>query len=59
VKFTSKGNTAIGIPDDATIDEGYAAWHSDGTEIMNSGRVPKTGNFWMGDGKRPDDRLTG
>jgi hypothetical protein len=48
VKFTSKGNTGIGIPDDATIDEGYATWHSDGTEIMNSGRVPKTGNFCMG-----------
>ena len=48
VKFTSRGNTAIGIPDDTTIDEGYATWHSDGTEIMNSGRVPKTGNFCMG-----------
>jgi hypothetical protein len=48
VKFTSKGNTALGIPDGAPIDEGYATWHSDGTEIMNSGRVPKTGSFCMG-----------
>jgi hypothetical protein len=48
VKFTSKGNTAIGIPDGAPIDEGYATWHSDGTEIMNSGRAPITGNFCMG-----------
>jgi len=48
VKFTSKGNTGIGIPDGAPLDEGYATWHSDGTEIMNSGRAPKTGNFCMG-----------
>jgi hypothetical protein len=48
VKFVSKGNTAIGIPDGAPIDEGYATWHSDGTEIMNSGRAPITGNFCMG-----------
>jgi hypothetical protein len=48
VKFTSKGNTGIGIPDGAPIDDGYATWHSDGTEIMNSGRVPKTGSFCMG-----------
>jgi hypothetical protein len=48
VRFTSKGNTGIGIPDGAPLDDGYATWHSDGTEIMNSGRVPKTGNFCMG-----------
>jgi hypothetical protein len=48
VKFVSKGNTGMGIPDGATIDEGYATWHSDGTEIMNSGRAPITGSFCMG-----------
>ncbi len=48
VKFVSKGNTGIGIPDGAPLDDGYATWHSDGTEIMNSGRVPKTGSFCMG-----------
>ena len=48
VKFVSKGNTGIGIPDGAPIDEGYATWHSDGTEIMNSGRPPITGSFCMG-----------
>jgi hypothetical protein len=48
VKFTSKGNTGIGIPDGAPLDEGYATWHSDRTEIMNSGRAPKTGSFCMG-----------
>jgi len=48
VKFVSKGNTGIGIPDGVPLDDGYATWHSDGTEIMNSGRVPKTGSFCMG-----------
>ena len=46
VKFVSKGNT--GIPDGTMIDEGYATWHSDGTEIMNSGRPPITSSFCMG-----------
>src|SRR5437868_14202120 len=32
-----------------TIDFGYAQWHSDGTEIMNSGgRAPSTENFCLG-----------
>jgi hypothetical protein len=52
IKFVSKGNTGIGIPDGAPLDDGYATWHSDGTEIMNSGRVPKTGSFCMGVWKR-------
>ena len=31
------------------IDFGYAEWHSDGTEIMNSGgRAPATENFCLG-----------
>jgi len=31
------------------FDDSYAAWHSDGTEIMNSGvHSPATGNFCMG-----------
>ena len=33
----------------AQFDWGYQAWHSDGTEIMNSGiHAPATGNFCMG-----------
>jgi hypothetical protein len=48
IKFVSKGNTGIGIPDGAPIDDGYATWHSDGTEIMNSGRPPITSSFCMG-----------
>jgi hypothetical protein len=47
-KFVSQGNTGIGIPDGAPLDQGYATWHRDGTEIMNSGRAPKTGSFCMG-----------
>jgi hypothetical protein len=32
-----------------TIDFGYVQWHSDGTELMNSGgRAPATENFCMG-----------
>jgi hypothetical protein len=45
-KFVSKDTQ--GIPDGRVIDEGYATWHSDGTEIMNSGRPPITGSFCMG-----------
>jgi hypothetical protein len=31
------------------VDWGYAQWHSDGTEIMNSGgRAPATQNFCLG-----------
>lgn len=47
VRFMSVGNT--GIPDGTVIDFGYAQWHSDGTEIMNSGgRAPATQNFCLG-----------
>ena len=45
-RFVSKGST--GIPDGAEIDAGYVTWHADGTELMNSGRAPKTGSFCMG-----------
>jgi hypothetical protein len=47
VKFVSQGSQ--GIPDGAEVDAGYAQWHSDGTEIMNSGgRAPDTGAFCLG-----------
>jgi hypothetical protein len=46
--FSSVGNSGAGIPDGAPLDMGYAQWHSDGTEIMNSGRDPATGNFCLG-----------
>jgi hypothetical protein len=52
VKFVSDGiSTGIpgGIPKGAEVDAGYSQWHSDGTEIMNSGgRAPNTGDYCLG-----------
>jgi hypothetical protein len=52
VKFVSDGiTTGIpgGIPKGTEVDAGYSQWHSDGTEIMNSGgRAPNTGDFCLG-----------
>jgi hypothetical protein len=37
------------VLDDGTVfDHGFAQWHSDGTEIMNSSRPPATGNVCLG-----------
>jgi hypothetical protein len=48
--FASDGNNVAPffIPDGAPLDVGYAQWHSDGTEIMNSSRDPATSNFCLG-----------
>lgn len=43
------------LPDGTVFDDGYATWHSDGTELMNSGRPPMTGSFCMGAWKQNDD----
>ena len=51
IQFLSSGNTTHNppIPDGAPLDFGYVQWHSDGTELMNSGgRAPATENFCMG-----------
>ncbi len=50
VTFTSDGNNVAPffIPDGAPLDDGYAQWHSDGTEIMNSSRDPATSSFCLG-----------
>lgn len=51
VQFISKGNTSHNpyIPDGALLDFGYTQWHSDGTEILNSGgHSPASGNFCLG-----------
>jgi hypothetical protein len=51
IQFLSLGNTTHNpsIPDGAQIDFGYTQWHSDGTELMNSGgHTPVTGNWCMG-----------
>ena len=48
--FISIGNenTPAAIPDGAVLDQGFAQWHSDGTEIMNSSRDPVTSSFCLG-----------
>lgn len=48
VTFTGQGNGSSGPPDGTVIDSAIVVWHSDGTEIMNSGRPPQDGNFCMG-----------
>ena len=45
-KFVSEGSS--GIPDGTVIDSPNVQWHGDGTEIMNSTRVPATGDICMG-----------
>jgi len=46
-KSTSKNNNPM--PDGTLIDFGTAAWHSDGTELINSGiRNPADGDFCQG-----------
>ena len=47
VVFTTTSND-VGIPPGTVVDHGYATWHSDGTELMNSARPPMTGSFCMG-----------
>ncbi len=47
VTFTAEGNKE-GPPDGTPIDNALVTWHSDKTEIMNSGRPPQDGNFCMG-----------
>ncbi len=47
--FTAEGNTGPGAPPDgAPIDSALVQWHSDGTEVMNSGRPPQDGNVCFG-----------
>jgi len=51
VQFISQGNGSHNppIPDGVLDDFGYTQWHSDGTEIMNSGgHAANTGNFCLG-----------
>jgi len=50
-QFIAKGNTNHNpaLPDGAIVDFGYTQWHSDGTEITNSGgRSPAVENFCLG-----------
>ena len=50
VILTAKGNA--GIPDGTVLDQAFAQWHADGTEIMNSARPPVTSNFCLGTWKK-------
>jgi hypothetical protein len=46
---TAQGNTGPGAPPDGVpLDIGFTQWHSDGTEIINSGRPPQDGNICLG-----------
>lgn len=47
VQLTTTSND-VGIPPGVVIDDAYATWHNDGTELMNSSRPPMTGSFCMG-----------
>jgi hypothetical protein len=47
VTFTAKGNGSA-LPDGTPIDNAIAVWHSDRTEIMNSGRPAQDGDFCLG-----------
>ena len=46
IQFILPGAGPMG--EDLVVDDGYATWHSDGTELMNSSRAPMTGSFCMG-----------
>jgi hypothetical protein len=56
-KYLSKGNTALGIPDGATLDEGNTIWFADGNEMTSSAmRAPDTGSICLGTWKTTGDR---
>lgn len=60
VKFISDG-VSSGLspapPAGAEVDAGYSQWHSDGTEIMNSGHfAPNQSNFCLGVWERTGPR---
>jgi hypothetical protein len=54
-KFVSQGSA--GIPDGTEVDAGYQQWHSDHTELTNSGgHSPLTSNFCTGVWKQTGER---
>ena len=55
VTFTAQGNPD-GPPDGTPIDNSMVVWHSDGTEIMNSGRPAQDGQFCMGVWKKAGNK---
>jgi hypothetical protein len=56
-KYLSKGNTALGIPDGATLDAGNTIWFADGNEMTSSAvRAPDTGSICLGTWERTGER---
>jgi hypothetical protein len=50
-------SVTLTAPNGAPVDFGYSQWHSDGTEIMNSGgRTPAVQNFCLGVWKKTGPR---
>jgi hypothetical protein len=56
--FTAEGNGPGGPPDGAPLDTGFTQWHSDGTEIINSGRPPQDGSICLGVWEKTDRTLS-
>jgi hypothetical protein len=48
VKLTARSVSGAPIPVGTEIDAGFQQWHSDGTEMLNSGRPAANSNFCMG-----------
>lgn len=48
VKLVATSAQGAPVPVGAEIDAGYQQWHSDGTEMLNSGRPAANSNFCMG-----------
>ena len=48
VKLVAASAVNAPVPPGAEVDAGYQQWHSDGTEMLNSGRPAANGSFCMG-----------
>jgi hypothetical protein len=48
VVFTANTSNGQTLDTPMVVDNALVVWHSDGTEIMNSGRPPQDGDFCMG-----------
>jgi hypothetical protein len=48
MNLIAEGDSAFGFKDGDIFDAGIAQWHDDGTELLNSSRVPDTQSFCMG-----------
>ena len=48
VKLTATSVSGAPVPVGAEVDAGFQQWHSDGTEMLNSGRPAANSNFCMG-----------